>query len=75
MDAFNINYHSSNTKGISATWLMLIADANGYEVHVGDIKNAYLYAPTAEKIWTTCGPEFAKAIINGVECNMSGLKP
>jgi hypothetical protein len=43
-------------------------------VLVGDIKNAYLYTPTSEKVWTTCHPEFAKVYINGVECNMSGMK-
>jgi hypothetical protein len=37
-------------KRISARLLMLIADANEYDMHVEDIKNAYLYAPTAEKI-------------------------
>ncbi len=50
VDAFDINRHSSNMEGISARLLMLIADANGYDVHMGDIKNAYLYAPTAEKV-------------------------
>ncbi len=50
VDAFNINCHSSNMKGISARLLMLIADANRYDVHVGDIKNAYLYATTTEKV-------------------------
>jgi hypothetical protein len=74
VDAFNNNCHSSNMKGISARLLMLIADANGYYVCVGNIKNAYLYAPTAEKVWMTCGPEFASVIINSVECNMSGRK-
>jgi hypothetical protein len=74
VDAFDINCHSSNMKGISARLLMLIADANGYDVRVGNIKNAYLYAPTAEKVWTICGPEFSRVMIDGVECNMSGRK-
>ena len=28
------------------------------QVKTGDIQNAYLTAPCAEKIWTVCGPEF-----------------
>ncbi len=71
MDAFDINCHSSNMKGISARLLLLTADANGYDVRIGDIKNAYLYAPTAEKVWTICGPELSRVIIDGVECYMS----
>ncbi len=74
MNAFDINCHSSNMKSISARLLMLIADANGYDVCIGDIKNAYLYATTTEKVWTMCRPEFARVFINGVECNMSGRK-
>jgi hypothetical protein len=54
--------------------LMLIADANGYDVRVGDVKNAYLCAFTKEKVWTTCGPEFTKVTINGKEVNMMGRK-
>jgi hypothetical protein len=61
-------------KGVSARLLMLIADANGCDVRVGNIKNAYLYAPTAEKVWTICGPEFVRVIIDGVEYDMSGRK-
>jgi hypothetical protein len=61
-------------KGISANLLMLIADANGYDVRIVDIKNVYLYAPTAEKVWTICGPECTRVIIDGVECDMSGRR-
>jgi hypothetical protein len=50
VDTFDINSHSSNIKEISARLLMLIADANGYDVHVGDIKNAYLYTLPTVKI-------------------------
>ncbi len=71
MDTFDINSHSSNMKRISATLLMLIADANGYDVNVGDIKNAYLYAPTAEKIWTICGSEFTRITIDGIKCDIT----
>jgi len=74
VDAYDINCYSSNMKGVSARLLMLIADANGYDVRVGDVKNAYLCAFTKEKVWTTCGPEFTKVNINGTEVNMMGRK-
>jgi hypothetical protein len=70
VDAFDINCHYFNMKGISARLLMLIADANGYDVGIGYIKNVYLYAPTAENVWMICGPEFTRVIIDGVECDM-----
>ena len=37
---------------------LTLAALNDLEVKTGDIENAYLTAPVAEKIWTTCGPEF-----------------
>jgi len=74
VDANNISCYSSNMKGISARLLMLIADANRYNVHIGDVKNAYLCAFTKKKVWTTCGPEFIKVNINGQEVNMMGRK-
>jgi hypothetical protein len=73
-DAYDISCYSFNMKGISARLLMLIANANGYDVRVGDVKNAYLCAFTKEKVWTTCGPEFIKVNINGQEVNMIGRK-
>ena len=47
---------------------LTIAALNDLQVKAGDIQNAYLTAPCAEKIWTTCGPKFGansgkKAII------------
>jgi hypothetical protein len=74
VEIFDIECYSSNMKGISARLLMLIADANGYDVCTGDIKNAYLNAFTKEKVWITCGPEFAKVIIDGKEANMAGKR-
>ena len=35
-----------------------MAALHDLEVKTGDIKNAYLTAPVAEKIWTVCGREF-----------------
>lgn len=34
------------------------AALNGLDVTAGDIQNAYLTAPSSEKYWTICGPEF-----------------
>ncbi len=59
-------------KGISTRLLMLLTDENRYDVCIDDAKNAYFYAFITEKIRTMCSPEFARAIINGVECSMSG---
>jgi hypothetical protein len=43
-------------------------DANGQDVHVGNIKNAYLCAFMQKKVWTKCGLEFAKAVFNMSGC-------
>jgi hypothetical protein len=40
---------------------LTIAALNDLEVMTADIRNAYLNAPVAEKVWTTCGPEFGPA--------------
>ena len=37
---------------------LTLAALNDLEVKAGDIMNAYLTAPVAEKIYTICGPEF-----------------
>jgi Reverse transcriptase (RNA-dependent DNA polymerase) len=37
---------------------LTIAALNDLEVKIGDIENAYLMVPVAEKIWTRLGPEF-----------------
>jgi hypothetical protein len=37
-------------KSISAKLLTLMADADRYEVRIGDIKNTYIYASTAKKL-------------------------
>ena len=34
------------------------AALNGLEVCAGDIQNAYLQAPSSQKDWIICGPEF-----------------
>jgi hypothetical protein len=47
---------------------ILMAALNDLEVKAADVENACLTAPTKEKVWTICGPEFGpdagkKAII------------
>jgi hypothetical protein len=47
---------------------LLMAALHDLEVTAADVENAYLTAPTSEKVWTICGPEFGpdagkKAII------------
>ena len=37
---------------------LTMAALNSLDVKAGDIQNAYITAPCAEKIWTTLGPEF-----------------
>ena len=37
---------------------LTLAALNDLEVKTGDIMNAHLTAPNAEKTWTVCGPEF-----------------
>ena len=39
---------------------LLYASLNGLEVSSADILNAYLTAPSSQKLWTKCGPEFGK---------------
>lgn len=37
-----------------------LAALNDLEIMSADIQNAYLNAPTSEKVWTTCGMEFGQ---------------
>jgi hypothetical protein len=37
---------------------LTMAALNDLEVKIGDVENAYLMAPAAEKIWTRLGLEF-----------------
>ena len=39
---------------------LTLAALNDLEVKTSDIKNAYLTAPCAEKVWTVLGPEFGE---------------
>ena len=44
---------------VSRITLMIIT-INDLEVNMGNILNAYVQAPVAEKVWTMLGPEFGK---------------
>ncbi len=61
LDSKNMDTYASVMKAISARLLMVIASNNDYEVMVGDIKNAYLYADCDIQVCTRVGPEFVKA--------------
>ena len=39
---------------------LTIAALHDLEVKAADIQNAYLTAPTTERVWTKCGPEFGQ---------------
>jgi len=39
---------------------LTVAALNDLEAKVGDVENAYITAPVAEKVWTVCGPEFGQ---------------
>ncbi|MGH3056579.1 MAG: reverse transcriptase domain-containing protein, partial [Gaiellaceae bacterium] len=58
IDASHLNSYSSVVKGISIRLLALIAKANTLKCLCGDVGNAYVNAPTREKIYTRAGPEF-----------------
>lgn len=55
---------------------LTLAALNDLEVKTSDIQNAYLTAPCAEKIWTTCGPEFGSDQRKQayIVCSLYGLK-
>ena len=49
---------------------------NGLDIYAADIQNAYIQAPTSEKHYVICGPEFGenqgkKALIR---CALYGVK-
>ena len=49
----------SSVVGHETVWIALtLAALDDFEVKVADIINAYLTAPTQEKIWTILGPDF-----------------
>ena len=50
--------YSSMVLRDSVRIIFMIAALNGLKVLGCDIQNAYLMAPTQEKIWTIAGPEF-----------------
>ena len=52
--------YSSVVSRDSVRIAFLIAALNGLDILAGDVQNAYLNAPTAEKCYTIAGPEFGK---------------
>ena len=59
LSAEGYEVYASNMKTISARILMLIASANKFKVLTGDIKCAYLFAKTSQKVYVRLGKEFS----------------
>ncbi|MGH3056398.1 MAG: reverse transcriptase domain-containing protein, partial [Gaiellaceae bacterium] len=58
VDASHLMSYSSVVQGISIRLLCLIAKANDLRCLSGDIANAYVNAPTQERIYSRAGAEF-----------------
>jgi Reverse transcriptase (RNA-dependent DNA polymerase) len=58
IDSSNHTTYSSTISDISVRLLMLILIQNSLELMVGDVVNAFLTAPCAEKLWSIAGSEF-----------------
>ena len=57
----NLMTKASMVKGISVRLLDVIAHCDNLKILCGDIGNAFLQAPTKEKVYTTCnGPEWGE---------------
>ena len=50
--------YSSVVSRDSARISFLLAALNGIDILAADVSNAYLNAPTKEKVYTAAGPEF-----------------
>jgi len=50
----------------SVRLVFLIAALNDLDVLVADVSNAYLNAPTQEKVHTICGREFGNALVGRI---------
>ena len=61
LDSSNMDTYALVMEAISQRLLLVIALANNYELLVGDIKNAYLYANCDIDVYTRVGPEFTLA--------------
>ena len=58
VDASGHDTRSTVVKGISVRLLHLIADRDKLNVLCGDVGNAFINAPTKEKVYSRAGPEF-----------------
>ena len=55
---YSMHHTSYSTVRSASTRLFLaIAAANNLKARIGDIKNACIWAPCGEKMWSTLGPE------------------
>ena len=58
VDSSHYTTFSSTIESLSVRLLRVIAIHHGLTLMTGDIGNAFVTAPCAEKIWTRAGPEF-----------------
>jgi len=58
--------YSSVVSRDSVRLVFLIAALNDLDVLVADVSNAYLNAPTQEKVHTICGREFGNALVGRI---------
>ena len=52
--------YASIVSRVTVRIALMITTLNALEVKLGNILNAYVQAPVAEKVWITLGPEFGK---------------
>jgi len=52
------NTYAGVVSGETVRIAFVYAALNEVDITAGDIQNAYLTAPSSEKYWTICGPEF-----------------
>ena len=58
VDDCGMSHSSTVVKGISVRLLDVIADKFGLRTLCGDVSNAFILAPSREKVFTYAGPEF-----------------
>jgi hypothetical protein len=59
VDASSFLMYVSVVLGETVRTALTIAALNDLDVKAADVENIYLTAPTSEKVWTICGPEFS----------------
>ena len=58
LDSSGSNVYSSTVKALTVRLLLIIAEKMQLSTITADIANAFCTAPSQEKVWAECGPEF-----------------